>query len=150
MAGEDPAGEPEAAAARRSTLRERLGVDHRHDRSTVALVVGFAVVLGWYAGWLTADLGLRAVAFVGVGLVAGLALYRRRSRRRVAVVGLYALAAMVALTPVALDATLLLDGDLADPWPFVFTTATLVYLAVFALLAAIPAGLGYLLDRRGR
>lgn len=145
MAGDEPAA---TATTDERTLRERLGVAHDHDAGTTALVAAFAAVLGLYAGWLTADLGVRWVAFVVGGGAAAVALYRRESRARIAATGLYALAALVALTPVALDATLLLGTDLGDPWPFVLTTATLVYLAAFAALAAIPAGLGYLVARR--
>ena len=131
-------------------LRERLGVAHDHDTGTTALVAAFAVALGWYAGWLTADLGLRWVALVAGIAVAGVWLYRRQSRARVAATGCYVLAALVLLTPVALDATLLLGTDLADPWPFVLSTASLVYLLVFAILALIPASIGYLVAPRSK
>lgn len=147
MAGDEPAGGPASTAPDRD-LPEYLGVAHHHDPATTALVAAFALVLGSYASWLMADLGVRWVAFLVVGAAAALGLYRRETRARVATAGLYALAALVALTPVALDATILLGTDLGDPWPFLLTTATLVYLAAFAVLAAVPAGLGYLLARR--
>ncbi len=147
MAGDEPAGGPAPTAADRD-LRERLGVAHDHDAATTALVAAFALVLGSYAGWLTADFGIRWVALLVVGAVAAVALYRRETRARVAATGLYALAALVALTPVALDATILLGTGVTDPWSFVLTAASLAYLVAFAVLAAVPAGIGYLVARR--
>jgi hypothetical protein len=133
-------------------LRARFEFDHAHDRTTKALVLGAAVLLGAYAGYLLADLGLRTVAFVVVTAWAAYGLYARPTRRDVAIRGLYALAVLVLATPVALAATIPVlphgTAGIENLLGFVVTIADLVLLAVFGAIAAVPAGVAFLLDRR--
>lgn len=145
-----PDAESTDAHPLRSVAR-RLGIAHRHTAGTTAIVVVLALVCGVYASWLLADFGLRLPALVVVGLVCGVVFYARPTRAGVLATGLYALAALVALTPVMLDLAFVLAADpygIADPWPFVLSLADLLFLVVFVLLALLLAGVAFVLNRR--
>lgn len=129
-----------------SDLRRRLGVDHQHPPLTAAVVLGFALVHGWYAAWLLADLGLGTVAFVVVAAASAFWLSRQPTRRRAVVRGLYALAALLAATPLFMNLPFLLAAGhygVGDPLAFTARLADAVFLLVFLGLAAVPAGVGW-------
>jgi hypothetical protein len=132
-------------------VRERLRVDHRHPPETTAVVLAMAVLLAWYASWLTADLGLGTVAFALVATVGAYGLYRQPGRRSVVVVGLYALAGLVASTPVFLNLPFLLSAGaygVSNPTAFTMRLSDFVFVVVFGVLAAVPAVTGWWLSRR--
>lgn len=154
MAGDESAAEdlPEADGQPAAILA-RLGVEHVHSRGTAAVVAGFALVHGAFVAWLLGDLLPGLAGFLLGAAVGAYLLYARPTRRGVVARGCYGLAALLVLTPVALEATFLVaaaGAGVADPWAFVLSPVTVLYLVVFALLAAVPAGVGYLLDRRAR
>lgn len=132
-----------------AAARAAAGVGHDHPPGTVALVVVFALLLGVAASWLLADLGLRLPALLAGWLGGGYWLYRKPDRRAVAVSGLYAVAALVALVPVAMNVTALAvaGGHGFRAGPFALSVVDVVLLVVFLLLAAVPAGLGRWLQR---
>jgi hypothetical protein len=124
-------------------LRDRLAraVGDGHDAATTAFVLLAAVALGTFVAWLSADLVGRLPAFaVGAVATAG-ALYTRPTRRDVAATTCYALAALLALVPVAYELPILLGTD--APLAHVLTTTDLILVLVFLTLAAIPTVLGY-------
>lgn len=125
-----------------AALPDALAVEHRHPRGTTAVVLALAVLLAWYASWLAADLGLGTVAFVLVAAGAAYGLYRQPTRSRVLAVGLYALAAMLALTPVFMNLPFLLSAGsygVPDATAFTVRLADAIFLVVFLVLAAVPA-----------
>ena len=131
-------------------VRERAGMEYTHSPPTIVVIVAWAGVLGWYLSWLTADFGLRLTAFslgvVGMALI----LYRQPDRRRITVVSLYALAALLVLTPVFMNLYYLLHAGafgVANPAAFVFGLSDLIFLVVFAILAVIPLMLGRRIER---
>ncbi|MFC6952929.1 hypothetical protein [Halorubellus litoreus] len=124
-------------------LRDRLAnaVGDGHDAATTAFVLLAAVALGTVLAWLSADLVGRLPAFaVGAIATAGI-LYTRPTRRDVAATACYALAALLALAPVAYELPLLLGT--ATPLAHVLTTTDLLLFLAFLTLAAIPTLLGY-------
>lgn len=132
-----------------AAAREAAGVAHDHPPGTVALVVLFALGLGVGASWLLADLGLRLPALLAGWLGAGYWLYRQPDRRAVAAAGLYAVAALVALVPVVMNLTALAvaGGHGMRAGPFALSAVDVVLLAVFLVLAAVPAGVARRLQR---
>lgn len=139
------------AATDRTDLFDRLRVEHRHTPGTTALVVLLAVALAWYASWLTADLGLGTIAFVLVAVVAAYALYRQPTRRGVLVVGLYALAVVLLVTPIFLNLPFLLAAgsyDVSNPTAFTMRLSDVIFVVLFAILAAVPGGLAWRLSTR--
>lgn len=152
MAG-DTRPDAESTDARRSrSVARRLGVTHRHAAGTTVVAAVLALVCGFYASWLLADFGLRLPALVVVVLVCGVVFYARPTRTGVLAAGLYAIAALVALTPVMLDLGFVLAADsygITDPWPFVLSLADLLFLVVFVLLALLLAGAAFVVGRRG-
>lgn len=151
VAGEDLSRPPDGPAATAAEWLDRLGVTHRHDPLTTSVVFVAALLLGNYAGWLLADLDVGFVAFAVGSLVATWVLYKQPSRRAVVVRAFRALAVLLVLTPIAIDLTFLVrafEYGLANPLSFVTTPADLLYLVVFAVLAAVPWGLARWLDSR--
>lgn len=133
------------------SLRERLRstVEQRHDAATTALVVGFAVVLGLVAGWVVADFGGRRVATVVVALASGSLLYGRATPRDIVAGGLYMLAALFALFPVAYELhTFTVTGmaGVGSPWTHVLTLSDLLVFVLFLAVAAVPALLGFVVQ----
>lgn len=115
--------------------------DHTHDVVTTGVVVLSAALLGLYASWTTADFGLRTPAFVVVALSLGYLLYRQDSRRGVVAGALYSLAALVALTPLLYELTVLVRA--ASPLQHVLSVTDLVFVLLFWLVAAVPALVAY-------
>ena len=111
--------------------------DHTHDALTTGLVVVTAALLGLYTSWMTADFGIRTPAFVVAALALGYLLYRQESRRGVVAGALYSLAALVALTPLLYELTILLRA--ADPLQHVLSVTDLVFVLLFWVVAAVPA-----------
>ncbi|WP_227134397.1 hypothetical protein [Halorubellus salinus] len=124
-------------------LRDRLAraVGDGHDAPTTAFVLLTAVALGTVLAWTSADLVGRLPAFtIGVVATAGL-LYTRTTRRDVAATACYALAALLALVPVAYELPIALGTD--TPLAHVLTTTDLILFLAFLTLAAVPAIVGY-------
>lgn len=138
-----------ASEQRRISL-ERLGIDHVHRPATTVGIGVLAAVLGAYAGWITADFGVRVPAFVIVTVVAAIWLYRQRDGWTALVRGLYLLAALVVSTPILFDLAFVLDAPrygISNVSGFVLTLSDLVFLLVFVCIAAIPAGLAMVIRR---
>ena len=124
-------------------LRDRLAraVGDGHDTVTTAFVLLASVLLGAFVAWTSADLVGRLPAFtVGAVATAGL-LYTRPTRRDVAATACYALAALLALVPLAYELPILLGTD--APLAHVLTTTDLILFLAFASLAAVPTVIGY-------
>jgi hypothetical protein len=137
----EPSPGPDAPDDSVAALRDALAVEHRHSRTTTAIVLALAVLLAWYASWLAADLGLGTVAFVLVAAVGAYCLYRQPTRSRVLAAALYALAAMLALTPVFMNLPFHLDAGaygVENATAFTVRLADAIVLVVFLVLAAVP------------
>jgi hypothetical protein len=125
--------------------------DHTHDALTTGIVVVSAALLGLYASWATADFAIRTPAFVVVAVALGYLLYRQDSRRGVVAGALYSLAALIALTPLLYEFTVLVRA--ATPLQHLLSVTDLVFVLLFWVVAAIPALVAYrlttgpLLDR---
>jgi hypothetical protein len=133
------------------SLRERARApfEQRHDAATTALVVGWALVLGLVAGWVVADFGVRQLATVVVALAAGVLLYGRGTPRDVLAGGLYMLAALFALFPVAYELhTFTVTGmaGVGSPWTHVLSVSDLLVFVLFLAVAAVPALLAFLVQ----
>lgn len=115
--------------------------EHTHDAGTTAIVVAFAAVVGLLAGWITADLGVRFLAFVVGAVGSGYLLYDQRTRRDVVVAGLYSIAALLAAAPFIYELGTLLYVE--APLRHLLSVADLLVFVAFWLLAAIPAVVGY-------
>lgn len=124
-------------------LRDRLAraIGDGHDAVTTTFVLLAAVALGVVLAWVAADLvGYRPAFAVGATATAGV-LYTRRTRRRVLATTCYALAALVALAPVAYELTVLLHTD--TPLAHVLTTTDLILALIFLTAGTPIALLGY-------
>lgn len=130
-----------------ATTNDLLPVfDHTHGIATTTYVVVATVLGGLFASWLAADFGLRTPAFVVAAVVLGYALYGQPTQRSVVAGSLYSLAALIVLTPVALNLPYVTNGgmpSLADPWAMVLTVADLQIFVAFLVLAAIPSAVAY-------
>lgn len=123
--------------------------DHTHDIGTTVLAVVTAAVAAFYAAWLAADLLPRTLVFAVVALVVSFLLYRRPDRRAVAAAGLYAVAILLAVTPVALNAAVIATAGMTgvtDPLARVLTVTDLKVFFGFLIAAAVPAAIGYYLN----
>jgi hypothetical protein len=121
------------------TLRERVFplFDHTHDAGTTAIVVLSAALLGQYASWATADFGLRTAAFVVVAVALGYLLYRQDSRRGVVAGACYSLAALLAVTPLLYELTVLTRAT--QPLQHLLSVTDLLFVLLFWAVAAVPA-----------
>lgn len=120
--------------------------DHTHDALTTAMVVGFAAVLGLYASWMVADFGVRFPAFLVTAVALGYLLYGQATRRTVLAGGLYSLAGLLVLTPVVYELSFVAESGrpgVGSPWQHVLSTADLLLVVVFLVLAAVPALVAY-------
>lgn len=115
--------------------------DHVHDRGTTALVVVFAAGIGFLAGWVVADFGVRTPGFLVAALGTGYLLYDQPTRRNVLAAGLYSLAALLALVPVSYELGVLTTVD--QPGRHIVASSDLVLLVAWWLVAAIPALAAY-------
>ncbi|WP_255196262.1 hypothetical protein [Halorarius litoreus] len=115
--------------------------DHTHDTVTTGVVVVSAAILGFYTSWMTADFRLRTPAFVVAALALGYLLYAQDSRRGVVAGALYSLAALVVLTPLLYELTILLRA--ANPLQHVLSVTDLVFVLLFWVVAAVPALVAY-------
>jgi hypothetical protein len=140
-----------ASEQRRTSLKQL--VDHTHTPLTTVVIGVLSAVLGIYAGWITADFGLRTPASVIAFLVAAVWLYRQRDGWSALATGLYLLAVLIVLTPILFNLAFVLDAsryDISNTSGFVLTTSDLVFFLVFVLIALIPAGLATLIRWRQR
>lgn len=133
------------------SLKERVRspFDRSHDAVTTLVIVAFAVVLGLVAGWVVADFGVRRPTLVVVAVVSGSLLYGRATRRDVVAGGLYMLAALLALFPVASELhvfTVTGMQGVASPWTHVLSVSDLLLFVLFFGLAAVPAVAGFLVQ----
>ena len=137
-------------AGRRSGSVRRLGGSQRRSVRSTVLAVVLALLCGVYAAWLLADLGLRWPALIATTAIAGVLFYSRRTPAAMLASACYGLAALVALTPIALDLAFVLaaDGYGVTPWPFVLSLADLVFLGVFVVLALVLSAIGFVIGRR--
>lgn len=128
-------------------LRERI---RRLDPRTGGLALVTAVVPAWYLSWLLADFGLRGVGFLLGWIGASWVLVNRNPPRELGITWLRIIAGLLLLTPVFLVLPFVMNagrfgvGNLAG---FVLTESNLITILVFALLAAIPAGIAQWLAR---
>jgi len=119
--------------------------DHTHDRLTTAIIVVLAALLGLFARWIVADFGVSFLAFLVAAVGSGYLLYRQPSRRAVAAAACYSLAALIAVVPIVYE--LGLAATVRDPLRHLLSTTDLLLVVAFWLLAAVPALVGYRIDR---
>lgn len=128
----------------------RTGIAADLDVATVAAPVVAGAALGLYAAWIAADLLARWVVFLVVTVGGGYALhaYAGTNGRETAAYACYALAGLVAVTPifVVLPDVLSADAYGVDGWALAFTIANLFLAALFAVPAAVLAYVGYRLN----
>lgn len=110
-----------------------------------AVTAGCTLVLAGYASWIAADALPRWLAFLAVALGAGYALLRVDDRRTRVGTAAYALAGLLALTPVALIVPDALWADElgVSALSMVLTTGNAILVVVFLALAAAVGYLGY-------
>lgn len=115
------------------------------DTTAVAATVVGGLVLGLYASWMAADLVARWLVFLVVALGAGYALFDQPAVRAQVAYGCYVLAGLVLLTPVLMILPDVLSGSVygVGAVGMAAQLANLILLAVFGLLAAIVAYVGY-------
>lgn len=144
-AGDADRNEDESDAERNGDagLTDRLFpvFDHTHDPVTTGLVVAFAAVTGLLAGWITADFGVRTLAFIVGAVGAAYLLYGQPTRRAVVAAGLYSVAALFAVAPFLFELGTAVNVD--EPLRHVLSVTDLLVVAVFWVLAAVPAVIGY-------
>lgn len=119
--------------------------DHTHDGVTTAIIVVLAAVFGLLARWIVADFDVSFLGFLVAALGTGYLLYRQPTRRAVIAAGCYSLAALVAVMPVVYE--LRLAVTVQDPLRHLLSTTDLLLVVAFWLVAAIPALVGYRIDR---
>ena len=115
--------------------------DHTHDAVTTAIVVVFAAVVGVLAGWITADFGVRFLAFLVGAVGSGYLLYGQATQRAVLAAGFYSVAVLLAAAPFAYELVTLVTVE--APLRHLLSVADLLVFVVFWLLAAVPALVGY-------
>ncbi|MHB9286057.1 hypothetical protein ACKVMT_03345 [Halobacteriales archaeon Cl-PHB] len=115
--------------------------DHTHDTLTTAIVVVSAALVGLLAGWVSADFGVRSLAFVVAAIATGYLLYGQPTRRAVVAGALYFVAAMVAVAPLLLELATVVN--VSEPARHVMSPADLLLAVPFWLLATLVALLGY-------
>lgn len=118
------------------------GVDSRH----IAGVVIGAVVLALYASWMAADLVARWLTLPATAVVAGYLLSGRENGGAKTVFVGYALAAMLAVTPVVMILPDVLGEFTEGPVAMGLTAANLLLVVLFFLPAAVLAYATYRLD----
>ncbi len=111
--------------------------EHTHGPATTGIVVAFAAVLGLVAGWITADFGVRQVAFVVAAALTGYLLYAQPTRRAVVAAGLYSLAGFLAVAPLLYELALVVAVD--APLQHVLSPTDLLVVLVFWTVAAVAA-----------
>jgi uncharacterized membrane protein len=123
--------------------------DHTHDTATTALVVGVATLLAVVASWVVADFGVRFPGFAVAAIGAAYWLYRLETRREIVAGGLYMLAGLVGLTPVAMELHVLtvtgMEG-VGSPAQHVLTVSDLILTLLFWVVAAVPAVAAFVLQ----
>jgi uncharacterized membrane protein YhfC len=115
--------------------------EHTHDTVTTGIVVLSAALLGQYASWAAADFGLRTPTFVVVAVALGYLLYRQDSRRGVVAGACYSLSALLAVTPLLYELTVLTRAT--RPLQHVLSVTDLLFVLLFWVVAAIPALVAY-------
>lgn len=105
-----------------------------------------AVVISLYAVWMAADLVARWLLFPVVAVLAGYLLFERSTAHAQTVFVGYAFAVMLVVTPVLLFIPDLTGGFDASPSTMLFTTANVVLLLLFAIVAGIVAYATYRYD----
>jgi hypothetical protein len=140
-------------ATRNSPLDRVLPLfDHTHDTATTALVVGAATLLAVVASWVVADFGLRFPAFAVAAIGSAYWLYRLETRREILAGGLYMLAALIGLTPIAMELHVLTVTGMEGVGPAAqhsLTISDLIVTLLFFAIAAIPATAAFLLQNAG-
>lgn len=121
------------------------------DRREAGLALALSLVPAWYLSWLLADVGLRWIGFVLGWTAVSWVLVSREWPRELGIAWLRILAGLLLLTPIFLVIPFVLNagrfgvGKLAG---FVLTESNLITIVVFALLAAVPAGIAQWLARQ--
>jgi len=129
------------------SLRERI---RRLDPMIGGLALVTAVVPAWYLSWLLADFGLRGVGFLLGWIGVSWVLANRNPPRELGITWLRIIAGLLLLTPVFLVLPFVMNADrfgVGNLAGFVLTESNLITILVFALLAAIPAGIAQWLAR---
>lgn len=126
------------------TLSEQVdtGIDVRH---VTGLAAG-AVVVSLYATWMVADIVARWLAFPVTVLVTGYLLYGREGSHEKAVFVGYALAALLAVTPVAMILPDVLWEFTENPTAMALTVSNVILFVLFLLPAAVVAYTTYRFD----
>jgi hypothetical protein len=123
--------------------------DHTHDTVTTALVVAVATLLAVVASWVVADFGVRFPAFAVAAIGSAYWLYRLETRREIVAGGLYMLAALIALTPIAMELHILTVAEMegvGSPTQHVLAVSDLLVTLLFLVIATVPAVAALLLQ----
>lgn len=110
--------------------------------------VGGALILAWYATWITADLLARWIIFPLVALLAGYLLYQQDSGHDQGVYFGYRLAVLVLVTPLLIVLPDVLGADAygVGGLTLLVTYTNILLGIVFAIIAAIIAYVTYRYD----
>lgn len=128
------------------------GFDVETEPKAVVTSVVVAALLGGYASWIAADLLPRWLVFGFVLVVGSYGLLTQDLRQARLQSALYTFAGLLFLTPILLVLPDVLHADTlgVSASSLAFTTANLLFFVVFAIFAAVFAGLGYWIGERAR
>lgn len=151
--GAEEAGEQEAGETDTDANGDGGGVADGVDGVDVdwgllGNAVGGALILAWYATWITADLLARWLIFPLVALLAGYLLYQKDSGHAQGVYFGYRLAVLVLVTPLLLVLPDVLGAEAygVGGLTLLFTYTNILLGIVFAILAGIIAYVTYRYD----
>lgn len=118
------------------------------DWGLLGNAVGGALILAWYATWITADLLARWIIFPLVALLAGYLLYQQDSGHDQGVYFGYRLAVLVLVTPLLLVLPDVLGADAygVGGLTLLVTYTNILLGIVFAIIAGIIAYVTYRYD----
>lgn len=125
-----------------------VGVADDVDWGLLGNAVGGALILAWYATWITVELLARWIVFPLVALLAGYLLYQQDTGHDQGVYFGYRLAVLVLVTPLFLVLPDVLGADAygVGGLTLLVTYTNILLAIVFAILAGIIAYLTYRYD----
>lgn len=126
-----------------SDVWTRFETEHDHSWPTRLLVAGCALLVGYYAAWVLADIGPRTPLF-GVGtILAAIHLYRQPTRATVVSRACYLLAGSTILIPFVFWVVYLTSpAGIIRPFALILTPGDVLYAFAFVVLAGLIAGVG--------
>jgi hypothetical protein len=128
-----------------SEARPSLADTDIEVRHAAGVVVG-AVVLAYYAAWMSADIVSRLVVFPIVALAAGYLLFQREAPGEKTVYVGYTLAKLLAFTPLVFILPDVVGDYTAGPLELALTASNAALLVLFLLPAGVVAYATYRID----